>query len=655
MIGNETGERGGVSPPVHSQQDRGADAAPLAKLSHGGTAVELVNDARLKELAREPVRELFLVARRDAVMQPLVVLLAFLPGLLVFWNPSLDEATSQQGLRALDVGASQTAWDWMATASQEPSTSHSPAKPLATLLTALGLKLELLAPESRLLLASYVSSVFLLLCLGGLAKKVGGSRFAMLVVLLACGHREFLALSGGLPPVALSLAFAVLSFRGMLAHQSADDPWVSWPLVGSLFALAACWLSGGELAIGVWGVLCVQSLVGCREIASVGARTQWRRWISRSLAQVAMNLLGLLFVTTVWLVVVSAWQFAFSGGLDFRGVAWSSSAIPGMWPTESRGTLAAQFLFNVSGMWLGLILLGAMKLARGGSQKPDEADARGRWFLVGWLGIAGAAWWTTWSAHGGVFMNSVGWPSFLLLSLLFLAAWGLEGVFLREFGLASVLTAVFVTIGVLSMPFWLSRMPSSASSQSLTFGCLLAAGAVLAGAWLIRRVAETEPRRRAALVACVTLVIVMDIVYGLRSRPHLADDERELRAFRRQLVQDAPPSVCWLVTEDQSPARLRFFLRSLWPGVEVREARSEELVSADPWNNAVAEPRPSAMPTELKGSFAIVVTWGSPRLPTEEWRRRGQMLTQSAAPHFFQGRPLKAYRWTLRSSSARTR
>lgn len=615
--------------------------------------MELVNDARLTELAREPVRELFLAARRNAVIQPLVVLLAFLPGLLVFWNPSLDETTSQQGLRALDVGASQTTWDWIAIASQEPSTSHSPAKPLATLLTALGLKLELLAPESRLLLASYVSSVFLLLCLGGLAKKVGGSRFAMLVVLLACGHREFLALSGGLPPIALSLGFAVLSFRGLLAHQSADGAWVSWSLFGSSLALAACWLSGGELAIGAWGVLCVQSVLGCHEIASVGARTQWRRWLWRSLAQVGMSLLGLLFVAVVWLVVVGGWQFAFSKGLDFHEFAWRSLVIPGMWPTQLRGTLAAQFLLNVSGMWFGFVLLGVLRLLRVARQDSEEADSRGRWFLMGWLGIAGAAWWTTWPAHGGVFMNSVGWPSFLLLSLLFLAAWGLEGVLLREFGLASVLAAVVVTLGVLLVPFWLSRMPSSPSGQLLTIGGLLTSVVVLAGAWLTRRVAETELRRRVALVACVTLVIVMDIVYGLRSRPPLADDERELRAFRRQLVQDAPPSVCWLVTEDSSPARLQFFLRSLWPGTEVREARSDEIVSANPWARVSAEPRASAVPTESKGSVAIVVTWGSPRLPAEEWRRRGQMLTQSAAPHFLQGRPLKAYRWTLRSSASR--
>ncbi len=616
-------------------------------------SVELVNDARLKELAREPVRELFPAARRDAVMQPLVVLLAFLPGLLVFWNPSLDDATSQQGLRALDVGASQTVWDWMATATQEPSPSQSSAKPLATLLTALGLKLALLAPESRLLLASFLSSVFLLLCLGGLAKKVGGSRFALLVVLLACGHREYLSLSGGLPPIALSLAFAVLSFRGMLAHQSVDGAWVSWSLLGSSLALAACWLSGGELAIGAWGVLCVQSVLGCREIANVGARTPWRRWLSQLLAQMAMGLVGLSFVTAVGLVVVCGWQFAFSKGLDFHEFVWHSSAIPRIWPTELRGTLATQFLLNVSGMWFGFALLGAVRLLHVARSDSEEADGRGRWFLVGWLGIAGAIWWTTWPTHGGVFMNSVSWPSFLLLSLLFLAAWGVEGVLLREFSLASVFASVFVTLGVLIVPFWLSRMTSFPSVQSLTIGGLLTAGVALAGAWSIRRINESELRCRALLVGCVTLVIVMDIVYGLRSRPPLADDERELRAFRRQFVQDKPPSACWLVSDDQSPARLRFFLRSLWPGVEVQETRSEELASANPWAKAVADPGPNGVPTESNGSFAMVVTWGSPRLPAEEWRRRGQMLTQSAAPHFLQGRPLKAYRWTLRSSASR--
>lgn len=599
-------------------------------------------------MACEPVRELFPAARRDAVRQPLVVLLAFLPGLLVFWNPSLDELTCEEGLRALDVGARSTAQDWIGAASGDPSQQLAPAKPLATLLTALGLKLDLFAPESRLLFASYVSSVFLLVSLGDMAKRVGGSRFALLVVLLACGHREYFALSGGLPSLALPLAFAVLSFHGLLAHQLKSDSWISWSLVGSGLALAACWLSGGELAMGTWSVLCVQSVFWCREAEFAGARTLWRRRIWWRLGRLAMNLSSLLVISGVGLVVVGGWQLAFSEELDFLTVVGRWSAIPGMWTTDSRGALAAQFLLRVSGAWLGFVMLGAMQLARGGQAGHEQAG--GRRFLCVWLGVASLWCWLTWSQHGGEFLNTVSWPAFFLLSLLFLAAWGLEAVLLREFGLASVTTAVLVTIGVQTVPFWPSRIPSSVSGQKLALGVLLTSGIVLFGAWLIRRLVASEHRRSLTVVACVALMIALDVVVGMRSRPPLADDERELLAIRRQLAQGTPPRVCWLVTDGPSPARLRFFLRSLWPGVEVREARGEEMASANPWPDAEIPPGQREIPIESNRSFAIVVTWGSPRLPTETWRRRGQMLTPSAAPHFLQGRPLRAYRWALRSS-----
>lgn len=623
---------------------------PMSRRQVRGMPVELINDARLEELAKEPVRELFPAARQSAVRRPFVVLLAFLPGLVMFWNPSVDEATAEHGLRALDVVAEESVWDWIATASQRSSANQTPVKPLATLLTALGLKLEIFAPASRLLFASYVSSVFLLICVGSLAKKLGGDRFAILVVLLISGHREFLALSNGLPPVVLPLAFALLSFRGMLAHQSAVGARISWALTGSGVSLAACSLSGGELAIGACFVLLVQSVLNGNSIGNEGGRTPFPHRMRQCLNQVAMNLLGLLFVTVVWLVVFLGWQLAFSDGFDIRATAGCWSSIPGLWPTNSRGALAAQSLLTGSGALLGFVLLGAMKLARGGQSGQDNSAARGRWFLVGWLGVAGAIWWMTWSTHGGEFTNGVVWSGFFLLSLLFLAAWGLEAVLIREFGLGSVLTVVFVTIAVLWLPFWPSQLPSTVSAQTLTKGFLLTTGVVLVGAWLLRRIVETDQRRRAVLISCVALMIVLDISNALRSRPPLSDDERELAAFRRQLMQETPPSACWLVSDGPSPARLRFFWRSLWPGVKVQEARGDELVAANPWAKATTESGQSTMPTKSKGSFAIVVTWGSPRLPGSEWRRRGQMLTQSAAPHFLQGRPLKAYRWSLRPS-----
>lgn len=601
--------------------------------------MQLVNDEQLSELAREPVRELFPAARRDSVMQPLVILLAILPGLLVFWNPSLGETTSHQGLMALDVGRGDSLWSWLTAASREPSEGSSHARPLAALLVALGLKLNLLAPESRLLLASYASSAFLLLCLASLAKQCGGSRLGLLVVLLACGHRDFLTLSGGLPPASLPLAFAVLSFRGLLVHQTSDAVWVSWSLIGSGLSLAACWLSGGELAIGAWCVVGVQSLLGGRVF---GMRTALKPVVGQWLSRLAAALVGFVIATTIGVGVVFGWQLAFSEDITIFDALWTSS-LPRIWTTNSGGGLAAQALLETSGAWLGFVLLGVMRLARPQPAAVDATTVRGRWFLISWLAIAGFCWWTTWITPLGEFTNTVAWSGFLLLSLLFLAAWGLEAVLLRKIGIGSVVIVVLVTCGVFSTRAWGARISNDFSRQWLVMGALIAIAVAWIGVWLHRRVSKSDSCRRIALTLCVSLMIFADMLQGIRSLPRLADDERELLAFRRQLLQEAAPRTCWLVTEDATPARLRFFLQSLWRDAEFREAKAGELDLAE------------SHQTGLTGAFTVVVTWGSPQLPTEEWRRRGHVLTQAAAPHYFQGRPIKGYRWSLRSTPSRTR
>ena len=55
------------------------------------------------------------------------------------------------------------------------------------------------------------------------------------------------------------------------------------------------------------------------------------------------------------------------------------------------------------------------------------------------------------------------------------------------------------------------------------------------------------------------------------------------------------------------------------------------------------------LPVKTTKPRAIVVTWGSSKLPAEELKRRGQTLTQVTAPHYFQGRLLKGFRWVERS------
>jgi hypothetical protein len=616
--------------------------------------LELIDDARLIELSREPVRELFPATRRDAVRKPLIMLLAFLPGLLVFWQPSLDEASSEQGLRALEVGAGPTMWDWLATASRDASSSSVSARPLAELLTALGLKVTVFPPECRLLLASYGAAVFLLLSLASLAKALAGGRFALLVVLLCCGHREFLALSGGLPPIALPLAFTVLSIREMWNHRYGSGSWFSWSLVGCGLSLAACWLSGGELASAAVAVLAVQCLLSGWDCHLTGSRTSFRRRLSQGLVQWSKNLFGLVFATALCVSMVAGWRGAFCGEFGFPELLGDWTGVNGLSSPNVQFGLAAQSLLQLSGPTFGFVMLGALRLARGDISSEQVAGASGRWWLLGWLGTALGYWWVTWPSHGGEFIPVASSPAMLLLPLLVLAAWGLEGILLREFGLGSVLTSVVVTVAVAAAPQWRSSLSSIVGVPAPAFGALLVA-VTLGVVWCLRRVFESEFRRRVALMVCIVALILFDIVCGVRSRPALSDDERELLAFRRQLADASVPQSCWLLTEGAAPAHLRFLVRGLWPDVPVHETTAEELVTVEPWQTTTADDDSTDRPRERGSAFAVVVTWGNSRLPSEEFRRRGQMLTQATSPHFLRGRPLKAFHWALRPTPSKSR
>lgn len=619
--------------------------------------MELVNDARLMDLGREPAKELLPSARCAAVAQPLVILLAFLPGLLGFGNRSLDEATCRQGLLALDVAAAERPIEWFLTASTPSAANSAAPAPLATLLTAVGLQVELLSPESRLRLVSYLSSAWLLLCLGGLAKTIGGARLALLVVGLACGHREFLSLSDSLPPTALPLAFTVLSFKAMLSHPAEDAAWISWPLVASGLALAASWLSGSTLALMGWSVLLVASLAAALLKCDFSTRSSWGRVIRHRLWNVAIALVNLLVVTAIAVAVVIGWESAFSGRIGLPTLSTVTGWLQRVWPVESHAGDATQALIRMAGAWLGFAVMGAAQVVRGRALQRNSLGSAFAPFLVVWTAVAWLSWWVTWSTHQGNGTDSVVWPCFLLLPLLFFAACGLDSVLRREFSLGTVLTATSVTLCVVSAPTWIARLPRP-TTGALWFWIALAGAALVGVGWRITRTGvKSDSYSRFVLLTCVALLILTDVTQGFLSRPRWADDERELQAFRRQLLNEPAPSECWLLSEETIPRRLRFFVRSLWPGVALRTASDWESILAE-INRAPVAPknkRDAGVVADARKSDKLVVTWGSSKRPAEDLRRRGHTFTQTTVPHYFQGRLLKSYRWQERAEFSAVR
>lgn len=611
--------------------------------------MEVVNDVQLLELVREPAKELLPSARRSSVVQPLLVLLAFVPGLFGFWNRSLDEATCQQGLLAFDVTTGERPIDWVVTASRDEA-------PLPMLLTALGLKVELLSPESRLLLVSYLSSVLLLLCLGSLAKRIGGSRFALLAVCLACGHREFLTLSESLPPVALALTLAVLSFRALLVHQTSDNSLMSGSLITSGLALGACCLAGTQVALVSWCVLLVVSMLSVFSKKESSARWTLERAVRYRLSNFTAALFSVLVVTVIAVSVVAGWQSAFMKGINLRALGESTAWFRQAPPFASQSRTMFEVILPTFGAWLGFSLLGAVQIARGRMKFLDGAGRRGLWFWAGWSVVATISTWMTWPLEQGDRTSSLACVGFFLLPMLLLAASGLEGVLRREFELGWVVAATLVTIGVVFAPTWMNwRLPSLTGSRFVAM--TLFGGLVIGGLWFVlRRAGKSESLSRVALFACVTLLVLLDISEGILSRPPLANDERELLAFRRQLMNETPPKECWLLTKESSPARLQFLLRSLWHDVTLREASDWDTLVATSRHAASSSPATSNVsPTDNSKTHAIVVTWGNPELPASELKRRSQSLSQTTTPHYLQGRPLKGYRWILRPEGLSSR
>lgn len=630
--------------------------------------MNVVDDARLLELAQEPVRELLPTVRRASAMKPLVVLFAFLPGLLLFRHPLLDEATSELGLRALEISTAHSPREWLSATGREsvgwdsfpapPRKLTTPTQsgrspnlrdvwriaPLPALATALSLRLELLSPESRVLLVPYLSSVFLLLALFGLATQLGGNRIAFAAVLLACCHREVLELSSRLPPMALAMAFGILAFRGMLVHQTDRERWLSWPLVGAGVALGASWLSGGFDAIGVWCVLCLQSLMPIAERSSSATRTLARA-IRRRLLQGARGVCTAVVVSLIAASLGAAWLVGAAGlppdGLWQFGLKELNAlhaSIPRSWPAGLTLTSGSRGLVSLSGALLGFVLLAPFHILR------SSLAVNSRRFVLLWFAAAFVFWSARWTTHRGEFNPSVPWPVFLLLPLLVLAAHGLDGVLRRQFDERVVIAATVVALMASYARFIYSQVWIYLSWEWSGGGILvvLALVLMLTGWWACRRLLDTERRRRMAMLVCMASMVAADVVWGLSSLVQTADDERELLAFRRQLSAEVIPQECWLISEESPPARIRFFLQSLWPGTAVRVAESWEAMFTDA-TDPPTEPLPAST-REAANEVKVVVTWGSQKWPAADLRQRGQTLMQATDPHYLQRRLLKAYR-----------
>lgn len=606
--------------------------------------MDVLDDARLAELAQDPVREILPVNRRTTALGSVVILLAFVPGIFFFPEPVLDEDSARIALQSL--------------------TQSSPASPkqfetvgsLANWLTARSLQCEFLLPARRLLGLTFCGSALLMLVLFTAVRRWGTLRFAIIAITIASCHPSILAMGSRLPANSWALACAIWVFVEVTELRRRDSSWVSWPLVRAGFAIGVCALLSSSVAMAAVLIVFLQGILsGSMRQATVGTFSHRRLKHLGTSAVVASAMAAFLLVmTTVFIaggeMIVNGWELNQAMTVILRAFQMSLSIISSVLPESSDGQTFAmgdRALLDLAGVMSGLALLGIVSAFDSRAHAIDiEWDRSGRSWLLAWSAVAMGFWWLDWSNHQGQFVSSSAWTGWILLALILWGARGAESLWNRQWGLTTALIVVVVTTVVNAVPYF-SWEDFAATFDPPRFINLAIVFVVLGGVVfaILRSRTASQSTQRVGLIGCVVGLVLINAAIGLSSLPKPDDDERELAAFRQAILSDQMASEFWLITDESdaelSP-RLVFFLRTLRAEAPVRFATS--------WDAALVQGTQTQMDGSQSATICVVV-WGGVKWTMNEARRHGQSITPLTAVHYFERRPLKAYRWTSRTAS----
>lgn len=588
-----------------------------------------VEDSELVQLAAGRSAELFPVFRRVSSFGPLIVLLAFVPGLYALVvNPVLRDSGALWGLKAINVlqaDSMETALD----ASGEGELRWQ--NPLGAWLTALAMRV--MGPSQRLGLvivgylahAAAVGSCFVLF------RRLFDARIGFWVALMLACHAPFLHQVQDPVPGGLGLWLALLAFWAFLLHVDEAGGVVSWYLLAGGVALGLCLISGGPLALAVTVILLLYVL-GLRgqQVETRRAETVVRRrlWVGRSALKSLSALLLTAFAVGGWWVLMMSSRY----GAEFRS-GWLTGRAGG----EAVGMASylrlvewlsgqAARLFDEFGLLSGFVLLGIWYAARELFRTNDESRRRPLEFVVAWGGVAFLIWQA--ALRAGSATAAVGmWESFFLIPFIALAALGIAEISARRFAVWQVSALVTVT-----MLAYLVRDTGFAGSVPflLAVATLCAGGAV--GWGLQKWCQDRDSRSRAVLSALVVGPVLLNGWFGLISSRPVGERPPVVQTFAEGVADVEDIGVCIILSDKRPSPQVRFAARSLWP-----QAR---LMLVEQWEHAVdlvlAESEATRRPV-------VLVDWGSHEARLTNLRFDSVDVEQIPQPRRLRSQELKTY------------
>jgi len=618
-----------------------------------GEPIGPVTDSEVTALAADRPEPMLPVLQKRRPLEPLIVVLAVLPGILALEHSGTDSGSAVWALRALSDFESEQVSKFLFPGRDGRTASLSAQPPLATWLTSLAFfaagPFRVHAPLIVPLLATagVVWCIFRVLC------ELHGVPVGFWAALLLSIHSGTLLMAANATPTALSVFLILVCAGAWLRHVRERKGMVSARLLIAGLALGLTLLAGGPVVLAVLSLFLLHPVIN-RLLSRSQSRppvTGRSRFLMRSGTALLVTMMTAFALGGWWLMSAASyddnfWSRWFAG---YDAATWSmSGAASGTSELNSGGPNRVLRMVLTIGPLLSLSLYGVFRVVlnrpstgQDMSRKGDHRASQG--FLLSWLMVAlGYALLTPTGGQTFEARCTLA-DAFLLIPAVGLAAVGVEGILQREASLSEVL--LLTATMIVPLPFLQYREPGRVAVATSAFWIsgILAVGVVTA-AWIILRwTGRREARRRLAIGLLLTLQVAAVALNGLLNLAPPTDDEQRLTALRRdiqsQLPKEQPTETespdriagIVLMSDAPSPPQLEYAMRSIRP--------SAGWIEADHDNRALGE---VIARYQLRDPI-LVIEWVSTRSRTALSDIPGRDVVAVGEPKYYRGRELRAF------------
>jgi hypothetical protein len=520
-----------------------------------------------------PARPLFRPAPRSAMVLPLVMLVAILPGLAALNAWDLTPPGPMWGLRGLAVldglVLDQTRAADEIKPMQESAAFRAVAyqPPLYAWLEAIAFWFSTDSDPMGSVLPSYIAGGLAVVLVYLHGRLWRGAGFGLTTAILVGFNQSLLLRMQEATPATLVLCGVLASLLGYGWHErvttESGRPWrwagpVVWAIIGGL-ALGLALLALGGLALITIPIVLLHQCYQHSALMSSSQRVGKRSWFgwheSPGFFDGLLAVAVAMAVSVPWFVVMAeahGWE-----------VVRSLSAPPDGLLVDHQMSLLPR-LINLAPVTLPLGLYGAVRAIR--SALVDDSNTRetiGGSLWVVWLAVAGlvSAVWTT--GPQSVF------DLVLLVPLSLLAAQVIADLVNRRVSVRALVWLAPAT--AMSIAWWASADLSEAiddvihgrADVATALGLHLALDLIVGSVWIIRALnrwgRRRDDRQRGILAVFLTAVLVVTIVVGLREVLFRHSETHDLLSLRTMILRrnrDIPFEMVAVVGSPwQAPAR----------------------------------------------------------------------------------------------------